>query len=70
LTVVNVGLHGPYDARGMPFFSKSLSSMKRIARTRQWIVAPQPSCWCSVKNSRSSATFVVVWNETVGCRSV
>ena len=26
-TEVNVELHGPYDARGRPFFSKSLSSM-------------------------------------------
>ena len=69
-TVVNVALHGPYDARGKPFFSTSLSSMKRIARTRQWIVAPQPRFSCSVKYSRSSATFVVVWNETLGWKSV
>ena len=35
------------------------------ARTRQWIF-PYPWGVCQVKNSRSSATLVVVWNDCAG----
>src|SRR5438034_7371798 len=67
--LVKTALHGPYDTGGKPLVGGAVRLTSRIARTRQRIGIVYPRLEWKVKNSRSSATFVVVWNDFDGWMS-
>ena len=67
---MNTGLQGPYDTGGRPFVGGAVLLTSRIARTRHRIGIVYPRFEWKVKNSRSSAMFVVVWNDFDGWMSM
>src|SRR4029079_20906 len=67
--LVKIGLHGPYDTGGRPFVGGAVLLTSRIARTRQRIGIVAPRSELKVTTSRSSARFVVVWNDFDGWMS-